>query len=183
LTAQPSDKRLNGEVGILDEVKVDLTFHSLTLFVKDVEKSKNFYNTVLGQKIVMDFGRYVGFEGGLGIWEREYALNLIFQEETQGIKVGANNAEIYYESDNIDELFKRLLEENITVIHSIREQPWGQRVFRVYDPDNHIIEFAESMANVVLRLALKGFNLEEIAKKSEMSMEFIKMVLEKQKES
>jgi len=162
----------------LEEGKKALTFHSIALFVKDVEKSKHFYNIVLGQKVIMDFGKYVGFEGGLGIWERAYALNLIFQEKSQDIKVGANNTEIYYESDNIDELFKRLIERDVKVIHSIREQPWGQRGFRIYDPDNHIIEFAESMVNVVLRLALKGFNLEEIAKKSEMQIEFIKTVLE-----
>ena len=55
-------------------------YHSCVLLVKDIEKSKHFYNTILGQNIVMDFGRNVGFEGGLSIWEWEYALNLIFGE-------------------------------------------------------------------------------------------------------
>ncbi len=128
----------------------------------------------------MDFGRNVGFEGGLAIWERVYALNLIFQEKTHDIKVGTNNAEIYFEYDDLDDLFERLMEEDVKVIHSIREQPWGQRVFRIYDPDNHIIEFAESMASVVKRLDVRGFSLEEIAKKSEMPLEFIKMILQKQ---
>ena len=87
---------------------------------------------------------------------------------------------IYFESGDVDALYKRLTVEAVKVIHSIVEQPWGQRVFRVYDPDNHIIEFAESMASVVLRLDKKGFSLEEIAEKSLMPMEFIKMVLQKQ---
>lgn len=156
------------------------TFRSVVLLVEDIQKSKHFYNSVLGQKVVMDFGKNVGFEGGLAIWERDYALNLIFQEKTQKIEVGANNAEIYFESDDLDDLIKRLAKEEIKVIHSIREQPWGQRTFRVYDPDNHIVEFAESMESVVLRLDMKGFNLEEIAKKSMMPMDFIKMVLQKQ---
>jgi catechol 2,3-dioxygenase-like lactoylglutathione lyase family enzyme len=155
-------------------------FRSVVLLVKDVKKSKYFYNGVLGQKVVMDFGKNVGFEGGLAIWERDYALNLIFQEKIQDITVGTNNAEIYFESDDLDNLYKRLIEDEIKVINSIREQPWGQRVFRVYDPDNHIVEFAESMASVVLRLDMKGFNFEEIAKKSLMPIEFIKMVLQKQ---
>ena len=155
------------------------TFHSVVLLVKDVEKSKYFYNSVLGQKIVMDFGKNVGFKGGLAIWERDYALNLIFQKKIKDIEIGANNAEIYFEFDNLDDLYERLMDEEIKLIHSIREQPWGQRVFRIYDPDDHIIEFAESMANVVLRLDKKGFNLDEIAKKSLMPIEFIKMVLKK----
>lgn len=158
----------------------DPTFHSAVLLVKDVEKSKHFYNVVLGQKITVDFGKNVGFEGGLAIWEREYALDLIFQEKMQDIKVGANNAEIYFETGDLDSLYKQLSEEKIEIIHSIREQPWGQRVFRAYDLDNHILEFAESMESVVLRLEGQGFNLDEIARKSEMPMDFIKMVLQKQ---
>jgi catechol 2,3-dioxygenase-like lactoylglutathione lyase family enzyme len=164
----------------LKEGNKNPTFRSVVLLVEDIQKSKHFYNSVLGQKVVMDFGKNVGFEGGLAIWERDYALNLIFQEKTQKIEVGANNAEIYFESDDLDDLIKRLAKEEIKVIHSIREQPWGQRTFRVYDPDNHIVEFAESMESVVLRLDMKGFNLEEIAKKSMMPMDFIKMVLQKQ---
>jgi hypothetical protein len=127
----------------------------------------------------MDFGKNVGFEGGLAIWERNYALDLIFQEKTPDIEVGANNAEIYFESDDIDELYRRLKEEKITFIHSIREQPWNQRSFRAYDPDNHIVEFAESMESVVKRLYVEGLTLIEIAKKSMMPMEFIKIALQK----
>lgn len=127
----------------------------------------------------MDFGRNVGFEGGLAIWERDYALNLIFQEKAHGIKVGAFSAEIYFETENLDDLYKRL-EEEVRVIHSIREHPWGQRAFRIYDPDNHILEFAESMESVVNRLNNQGLCLEEIAKKSMMPMKFIRMTLNKQ---
>ena len=126
----------------------------------------------------MDFGKNVGFEGGLAIWERDYALNLIFEEKAQDIKVGANSAEVYFECENLDDLYKRV-KETIKIIHSIREHPWGQRAFRVYDPDYHIIEFAESMASVVLGLDGKGLSLDEITKKSLMSMEFINMVLKK----
>jgi catechol 2,3-dioxygenase-like lactoylglutathione lyase family enzyme len=153
-------------------------YHSCVLLVKDIGKSKHFYNSILGQKIVMDFGRNVGFVGGLALWERDYALNLIFEEKKQDIKVGANNAEIYFECENLDDLFNRL-KEKIKVIHPIREHPWGQRAFRIYDPDNHIIEFAESMESVILRLHLNGLNLEEISKKSMMPIEFIRMTLGK----
>ena len=164
----------------MGEVNLKPTFHSVVLLVEDIERSKRFYGAVLGQKVVMDFGRNVGFEGGLAIWERDYALNLIFQGKAQGVKAGGNNLEVYFESGDVDALYKRLTGEGVKVIHSIVEQPWGQRVFRVYDPDNHIVEFAESMASVVQRLDKNGLSLEEIAKKSLMPMEFIKMVLQKQ---
>ena len=76
-------------------------------------------------------------------------------------------------------MYKSLVEE-VEVIHSIQEHPWGQRAFRIYDPDNHILEFAESMENVVLRLNMEGLSLEEIGKKSMMPMEFIRITLKKQ---
>ena len=159
--------------------KVNPIYHSCVLLVKDIEKSKNFYNIILGQNIVMDFGRNVGFEGGLSIWERGYALDLIFEDKAHGIKVGANNVEIYFETNDLNDLYERLATE-VRVIKPIREHPWGQRSFRVYDPDNHIIEFAESVGSVVLRLNRQGLSHEEIAKKSMMPMEFIKMTLKKQ---
>ena len=135
---------------------------------------------VLGQKIVFDFGRNVVFEGGLAIWERAFALNLIFKEENVGVHDKAKNAEIYFESGDIDNLFKRLSKEEVEIIHSIRQEPWGQKVFRIFDLDGHILEFAESMESVVLRLDKQGFTLDEIAKKSKMPKGFVKKVLKKE---
>jgi hypothetical protein len=93
---------------------------------------------------------------------------------------GSNNSEIYFECDDLDALYSRVSKDETKVIHSVRQHPWGQRAFRMYDPDNHIIEFAESMESVVKRLNLEGLSLEEISKKSMMPMDFIEMALKKQ---
>jgi catechol 2,3-dioxygenase-like lactoylglutathione lyase family enzyme len=154
-------------------------YHSCVILVEDIEKSKQFYNIVLGQKIVNDFGRNVVFEGGLSIWQRDYALNLIFQGKVD-VAVGGNNFEIYFEAENLNNLYNRLINENVVVIHSIMEHSWGQRGFRVRDPDGHIVDFSESMESVLRRLNNQGLSLGEITKKSMMPMDFIKMVLEKQ---
>jgi len=125
----------------------------------------------------MDFKRNVGFKGGFGIWRRDYALNLIFKERAKGLAVGANNFELYFETDSIDNLYERLVKDKIKIVHPIMEHPWGQRAFRIYDPENHIIEFAESMESVVRRLNKEGLGIEGIHKKSMMPIDFIKMVL------
>lgn len=153
-------------------------YQSVVLLVEDIEKSKYFYNIILGQKIVMDFGRNVGFEGGLAIWEKKYALDLIFEEKKSNVKFGSNNAEIYFEFDDLISFYEKL-KGKVRIIHPIREHPWGQRAFRVYDPDDHILEFAESMANVVLRLFEDGLSFEEISRKSMMPLEFIQMIIDK----
>jgi catechol 2,3-dioxygenase-like lactoylglutathione lyase family enzyme len=187
ITSKKNFNPVNGTNGLKSVVEAKFmkeqnggpVFHSVVLLVENVEKSKRFYSGVLGQKIVFDFGRNVVFEGGLAIWEKDYALNLIFKEKTKG-QVGASNAEIYFETGVLDELFARLSKEEVEFIHSIREEPWGQRVFRVFDFDGNILEFAESMESVVLRLDIQGLGLNEITKKSKMPLDFIKTVLEKE---
>ncbi len=153
-------------------------YQAAVFFVSDVAKSKRFYNEVLGQKITVDFGANVGFEGGLSIWEKNYALNTIFKEKAKQVAVGANNAEIYFEASNLEALFESLVKQQVNVIHPVIEHPWGQRGFRIYDPDNHIIEFGEPMTDVVLRLHNQGLNVEAIAEKSMMPPEFIKSVIQ-----
>ena len=155
-------------------------YQAAVFFVLDIKKSKQFYSEVLEQKIVADFGANVGFEGGLSIWEKNYALNTIFKEKAKEIEAGGNNAEIYFEYSDLNELFERLTKEAVKVIHPIMEHTWGQRAFRIYDPDNHIIEFAEPMSNVILRFHKDGLSINEIAQKSLMPVEFIKMVLQKE---
>jgi catechol 2,3-dioxygenase-like lactoylglutathione lyase family enzyme len=153
-------------------------YQAAVFFVSNVEKSKRFYNEALGQKVTVDFGANVGFEGGLSIWEKNYALDTIFKEKAKQVVVGANNAEIYFEASNLEALFESLVKQQVNIIHPIMEHPWGQRGFRIYDPDNHIIEFSETMADVVLRLHNKGLNVESIAEKSMMPQEFIKNVIQ-----
>jgi hypothetical protein len=77
-------------------------------------------------------------------------------------------------------LYDLLVSEKIEVIHSVIEHSWGQKGFRVRDPDGNIVEFSESMESVVRRLNNKGLSLEEITKKSMMPIDFIKIALEKQ---
>ncbi|MGN7760528.1 hypothetical protein [Paenibacillus sp. 22594] len=50
--------------------------------------------------------------------------------------------------------------------HVIFEQPWGQRVVRVYEPDKYIIELGEPMNVVIKRYYVTGMTLEEVAERS-----------------
>jgi catechol 2,3-dioxygenase-like lactoylglutathione lyase family enzyme len=152
-------------------------FQAAVFFVKDVQVSKRFYSGVLGQKITMDFGANVTFEGGLSIWQTDYALNIIFKDKAKQVPVGANNAELYFECSGIDAFFEHI-KQQVNVIHPVEEHPWGQRGFRIYDPDGHIVEFGEPMSETVLRLHQQGLSFDEVAAKSMMPPEFIKAVLQ-----
>jgi catechol 2,3-dioxygenase-like lactoylglutathione lyase family enzyme len=44
-------------------------FHSIVLFVKDIDRSKKFYTEVLGQEIDYDFGNNVALKNGITLWK------------------------------------------------------------------------------------------------------------------
>jgi hypothetical protein len=64
----------------------------------------------------------------------------------------------------------------VEVVHALREQPWGQRVFRVRDPDGRIIELRAPMWVVVKRFLARGMTPEEIAARTAMPLEVIKHI-------
>jgi hypothetical protein len=48
----------------------------------------------------------VVFEGGLAIWDRDYALDLIFKEKRKAFQIGTNSVEFYFETRALEKLFK-----------------------------------------------------------------------------
>ena len=108
---------------------------SVLIVVDDVIKSRYFYETILGQKVEVDFGENVGFVGGFAI-HKKTSFNQLLQNKH--IISGSNAFELYFEDDNLELIEKKVKEEKVEFIHGIVEQPWKQRVMRFYDYDNNI---------------------------------------------
>ena len=51
------------------------------------------------------------------------------------------------------------------------EHSWGQRFFRFYDLDGHIIEVGEEMKMVVERFLASGMTMEEVSRRMDVSTE------------
>lgn len=145
------------------------------LTVMDIQKSKEFYLDILNQEIELDHGENISFKGGFAIHERKHFQQLISEENK--ISGPENCVELYFESDDLDNIQKKLENMNATFLHKIRQQPWGQRVMRFYDPDKYIIEVGESMDVVITRYFEKGMNSEEISERTSMPQEIVEMVL------
>jgi hypothetical protein len=64
----------------------------------------------------------------------------------------------------------------VAVVHPLREQPWGQRVLRVYDPDGHIVEVGEPMPAVIMRFLAEGLSPEAIAQRTAMPLDIVQQV-------
>lgn len=120
-------------------------FYNTIVFVKDINKSKKFYTEVIGLKILDDFQTIVFFENHFVIHNGNNLLKTIFKRSPLlNFNKGKKNIEIYFETDNIEESYKKIIDSNVKVIHAIEKQAWGQKVFRFYDPDNHLVEIGEA---------------------------------------
>lgn len=144
------------------------------LVVSDIDKSAEFYKKVLGLHVIMDFGENKTLTGGLALQTVETYKMFI---GTSIISYGGNNFEIYFEEDDFDNFIAKLEKCDIEYIHPIIEHSWGQRVVRFYDPDKHIIEVGENMKVVCKRFLDSGMTPEQVAKRMDVPMKFIKACL------
>jgi catechol 2,3-dioxygenase-like lactoylglutathione lyase family enzyme len=118
--------------------------------VKDINRARHFYEDILGQVVKYDFGENIQFEGDFSIHLEKHFKELIDSTGNKVIQHQSNNFELYFESENIIELERKLKLAEVEFIHDLTEQPWGQKVIRVYDYDGHIIEIGESMETGML---------------------------------
>ena len=155
-----------------------VVFKNAVLLVRDVAESRTFYEQMLEQEIDEDFGRYIGFKGGFGIWLADFAHDLIFKEKGTDIFAGKRMVELYFETGELGIVSDRLLKAGVKIVHPIQEQPWGQRVMRFYDPDYHIIEVGESMESVAIRYFRSGMTVEEICKRTSLPGEVVRKAID-----
>lgn len=143
--------------------------------VNDIEVSKKFYQEVLGQKIILDLGANVTFEGIFAL-QADYAGLVGFDKND--IVQGSKSFELYFEEADFDSFVNKLkTKPEIKYLHEVKEYPWGQRVIRFYDPDRHVIEVGESMGFVIKRFLRQGLSVEETAKRTMHPVEFVRKCL------
>ncbi len=148
-----------------------MKYEAVLLSVKDIEVSKRFYKEVLGLEVIADFGSNVTLSGGIALQTENTWKDFIHKEK---IIVG-NGSEIYFEEDDLYGFIKKLESfKEIKYVHNVVEHSWGQRVVRIYDPDNHILEIGENIKMVVKRFIDSGMTVKETADRMDVPSEFIK---------
>ncbi len=155
----------------------EVQFQSAVFFVRDVQAARYFYEDLLGQTVAMDHGPNVGFEGGFAIWQIDHALQTIFGRAPQAAgRLGRENSELYFEAVDLEAIWVRLSDAGVAVVHPLREQPWGQRVVRVYDPDGHIVEVGEPMWVVVQRFLAQEMSAAAVAERTSMPLAVVEQI-------
>ena len=141
------------------------------LAVADMERSLDFYKSVLGLEVITDFGANKTLSGGLVLQTLETWKEFI---GTDAVTFGGNQTEIYFEEDDFDGFAEKLKARPVEYVHPVKEHSWGQRVVRFYDPDRHIIEVGENIKSVCKRFAADGMTPEQVAKRMDVPVEFVK---------
>ena len=149
-----------------------LQFKCPLLAVTDMKKAVAFYEEVIGDRVVMNFGENVQFSGGFALQEMKKWKEMI---HTDRVRRKSNDAELYFEEKDFDDFLTYLNEfPEIVYVHPVEEAPWGQRIVRFYDPDFHIIEVGEPMDAVIKRLFESGMTVEQVSEKSQYPIEYVK---------
>ena len=140
------------------------------IVVENIERSRNLYESILGLKVIADFGENITFEGPFSLHLKTHYQTLIDHKD---ISFGSNAGELYFESNGLESLADKLQQEELEFVHDICEQPWRQKVMRVYDYDKHILEIGESMEHTAWRLSQEGLSIEAICKLTYLSEEMV----------
>lgn len=117
---------------------------NILLVVNDIELSKIFYKDLFGLNIVTDFGEKVILTEGLVLHERR-AWEAFTQKNAS---FGGHDAELYFEENDMGGFLDKLEKSSFSIeyIKKPGDNDQERRVIQFYDPDRHVIEVAERMA-------------------------------------
>ena len=106
--------------------------------MRDRALTYEYYVNKLGFKYIGsdDFEQYL-------IVESDHLQIHFFEFKTLDPKV--NYGQIYIRTNNIDKLYKSMLDKNIEIHPNghLENKPWQQREFSLLDPDNNLLTFGQ----------------------------------------
>lgn len=124
-----------------------MQLRNVLIVVSDIEKSKRFYTQLFGLQVLADFRSNIILSEGLVLQEKEAWETLL----GTSAGFGGNQSELYFEENAMEAFVERLYsyEETVSIVNELQDQErW---VIRIYDPDKHLIEVAESFEHAKRR--------------------------------
>ncbi len=153
-----------------------ISYSSAVLVTGHFDLMRRFYENVLGQKVLYDFGSCVQFECGLTVWRPVEGHPVI---KALANTDGTENAalELCFETEDFDAQAARVTAAGVMLAHGVIEESWGQRTLRFFDPDGNLVELGESMPAFCKRLHFCGMTVQEVAKKTGIDQNTVKLFL------
>lgn len=145
---------------------------NMLLVVKDIDKSKDFYHRILGLHILFEYHGRAVLSSNITLQSLETWKDMIGQDDNQ-IIFQNHACQLSFEVEDLDYLIELLDKYQVTMIYSSKNQSWGPKIIRFYDPDGHIIEVSETLRKVVRRFLNLGLSHEEISKRLNLPLDYI----------
>ncbi|MDW0274671.1 MAG: VOC family protein [Nitrososphaeraceae archaeon] len=121
---------------------------AVTLLIKDMHRSCNFYSKIPGFKLVYGGPHNEPFT----TYEIGKNSNVYLNLEQYNIqdKYLKNDAKIILYTEDVDKLYTYFKnDQNISKLISFENEPidasWGERYFHILDPDGHLLSFAKTI--------------------------------------
>jgi catechol 2,3-dioxygenase-like lactoylglutathione lyase family enzyme len=156
---------------------MNITYQSCVIFVQEIAASRRFYEDLLGQEVEIDFGPGVDLQNGFTLWQIDHAFQTIYERAPDAAeRLRQGNHELHFETVDAKAAADRLLQDGVEFVHPLREMPWGKRIFRVRDPDGHVVAVGEPMPAVVARLLSEGQSTKAVAARTAMPLEIVEQI-------
>lgn len=157
---------------------MNLQLGASVIICQDFDKMNDFYQNVLQQDIEVDFGNCIGFKSKISLWKLTEEYPIAQKLGYTYSNKGNNNFELSFETEDFEDFVEHLKQFDIHYLHQEEEETWGQKTLRLYDPENNLVEVGESIPCFVKRFFRSGMNVEEVAERSSVPLEYVKMICE-----
>jgi len=113
------------------------------IVVKDIEKSRRFYEDLFGLEMLVDNDGNMVLSDGLALQEEKYWKEFLGKD----IITESNSCELYFEETDIEGFINKLesMYPEVKYVNWLMTHSWGQKVIRFYDPDGNLIEVGTPM--------------------------------------
>ena len=136
-----------------------LSFNHAMIYVKDVQRSLQFYRELLGFKLIEDFRHQ-----GISLYARLHAPGgdgtIALHLAGPGVSVASEGVRLYFEVSDVDDFCHRLQKRGFYLNQLPRMMPWGWRHAYLNDPDGHEISLywagENRMKKTVMQAARKA---------------------------
>jgi len=111
---------------------------NILIVVKDIEKSRKFYQDLFGIDLVLDNDGNMILTEGLVLQDEKIWKKFLHRD----IVPKNNSCELYFEEQDIEAFIEKLesLYPAIEYVNPLMTHSWGQQVIRFYDLDGNLIE-------------------------------------------
>ena len=119
---------------------------NILIVVKDIEKSRKFYQDLFGIELVLDNDGNMILSEGLVLQDEKIWKSFLNRD----IVSKSNSCELYFEEQDIEAFVEKLerMYPDIEYVNRLMTHSWGQRVIRFYDLDGNLIEVGTPMESL-----------------------------------